>query len=96
MNGEQDLRAVVREFKASVSAELVGMFRRLEHMSDDVRGRFRTLETAVMNELRDLSRRADQRADRIEGRLEGLDLRFDRLAASLARIEDTLGGEHPS
>ena len=92
MEGDQDLRTVVREFKASVSADLTGMHRRLDQFSDEVRDRFRTLETAVMHELRDLSQRTDARADRIEARLDGIEPRLDAIDDRLDSIDDRLDG----
>ena len=65
-----DMRDVVREFRASVSADLDAQHRRLDEFGSEMRSRITTTETTIVNELRALSERIDRRLDRIERRLD--------------------------
>ena len=94
---EEELRTVIREFRASVSAEIEAVHRRLNDLADEVRERIRTVETSFFNALRDLTRlverraeRSDRRFDGIDGRLDGIDGRLDGIEGQLAVIIDRL------
>lgn len=69
---EDELRPVIRDFKASVSADLARQDRRLSAFADEMRQRIGAMETAVVNEIRDLSERVDGRLARIEVRLDSI------------------------
>lgn len=91
------MRTVVREFKASVSADLEAMNKRITDLSDEVRRRISTAEVAIVNEIRSLSERFDHRIERVEtrvdeidGRLDGHDARFDAVDARFNQIDMTL------
>jgi hypothetical protein len=81
---DEDLRTMVREFRARVAADLEAQHRRLDDFRYEMRRRLATMETAIVNEIRDLAGRMDRRIERVEirldevdGRLEGLELRLD-------------------
>jgi hypothetical protein len=70
---DDDLKQMIREFKASVAADLADQHRRLDEFSDEVRTRIGTAETAIVNEIRSLASRFDLRLGRIESRLRGIE-----------------------
>jgi len=77
---DDDIRRTVLEFRASVTADLDSMHRRLDVFFDEMRDRaaqtderVRTAETAILNEIRAMSSRLDLRLERIEGRLDHLE-----------------------
>ena len=72
---DDDINQVIREFKASVSADMADQQRHLDEVSDEVRSRIGTAETAIVNEIRSLSSRFDLRLGRIESRLTGIENR---------------------
>ena len=76
---DQDIKTIVREFRASVSEDLAAAHRHIDEFSDEIRNRITTAETAILNELRDLSGRLDRRLERLEGRMGELDVRMGEL-----------------
>lgn len=70
---DDDLRQVIRDFRASVSSDLGDQHRRLDEFGDELRRRITTAETTVVNEIRALSDRLDRRLARIESRLNELE-----------------------
>lgn len=70
---DDDLKAMFREFKASVSADLADQHRRMDEYFDEVRSRIGTAEAAIVNEIRSLANRFDLRLGRIESRLGAIE-----------------------
>lgn len=70
---DEELRTLIRDFKASVSSDLADQHRRMDEFSDEIRTRITTAETAIINEIRALSNRFDLRLGRMETRLDGLE-----------------------
>jgi archaellum component FlaC len=103
---EDDLRTIVREFRASVSDDIEAQRRRMDDFADEVRRRFAeqdvrigalenriaTAETAILNEIRDLSNRMDRRFERVENRLNGVEDRVGGVENRLNGVEDRVGG----
>ncbi len=94
---EEELRTMVREFRASVSEDLHATHQRMDQLAHDLRTRINTLETAVLNTLRDNTRETDRRLSRLEQqwavideRLDGHDDRFDAIDARLDTIDARL------
>jgi hypothetical protein len=56
---DDDLKTMVREFRARVAADLEAQHRRIDDLSDEIRRRIGTAETAIVNEIRDLGGRLD-------------------------------------
>jgi hypothetical protein len=56
---DDDLKTMVREFRASVAADLEAQHQRIDDLSDKIRRRIGTAETAIVNEVRDLGGRLD-------------------------------------
>jgi hypothetical protein len=81
---EDDLRTIVREFRASVSADLAEQHRRMDAFADEMRDHVRlvgdriellsqrvgTSEVGIINEIRAVANRFDARMERIEHRLD--------------------------
>jgi chromosome segregation ATPase len=87
---DDDLRTAVREFKASVSADIERLERRMDRLTHELRERITTVETAFLNTLGELTHRVDrteQRVVRLEGRMDEHDHRFDRLDARLDELD---------
>jgi len=80
---DDDLKTMVREFRASVAADLEAQHRRIDDLSDEIRRRIGTAETAIVNEIRDLGGRLDRRLERVEIRIGELDLRVDSIEQHL-------------
>ena len=80
---DDDLKTMVREFRASVAADLEAQHRRIDDLSDEIRRRIGTAETAIVNEIRDLGGRLDRRLERLEIRIGELDLRVDSIEQHL-------------
>lgn len=81
-----DLRTMVREFRASVSADLAAthervteLGRQMAELSDEVRTRITTSETAILNSIRNLRRDLDHRVGRLEERVDRNDARLEGL-----------------
>jgi hypothetical protein len=70
---EDDLRLLVREFRASVSSDLESQHQRLDELADEMRRRITIAESTIVNELRSLATRLDLRLGRIEARLNELE-----------------------
>ena len=70
---DDDIRRIVREFRASVSVDLDAQHRRLDEFGDEMRRRITTAETTIVNELRSLGERLDTRLGRIESRLSDME-----------------------
>lgn len=70
---EDDLRTMLREFRASVAADLEAADRRMRDFVDEMRERIGTAETAILNEIRAMDRRVDRRLERVEERLAALE-----------------------
>ncbi len=83
---EDDLKTMVREFRASVAADLEAQHRRIDDLSDEVRRRIGTAETAILNEIRDLSGRLDRRLERVE-------VRMGEIEARIGSIEQRFNGD---
>lgn len=94
-----DIKTLLREFKASVSADLTATHQRMDHLEDEVRQRLRTMETAILNAIRDTSRetsrrfedvdrRFDEMGDEMGRRFDEHDRRFDELGRRLDEHED--------
>jgi hypothetical protein len=66
---DEELKTLVREFRASVVADLEAQHRRMDDFADEMRNRIATAETAILNEIRDLGKRIDRRLERIESQL---------------------------
>lgn len=78
---DDDLRTMIRDFRAAVSATLDDHGRRLDQLegrmdglegrvaelTDEVRDRTRTMEVSILNAIRDLARGVDRRLSRLEG-----------------------------
>jgi hypothetical protein len=62
---DEDLKTMLREFRASVSDDLATVHRSLEEFKDETRQRFATMETAILNEIRDLGGRLERVASRV-------------------------------
>ncbi len=67
---EDELKTLVREFRASVASDLADQHRRMDAFADELRDRIRTAEVAIVNEIRDLANRLDRRMERIEAQLD--------------------------
>ncbi|MBM3658034.1 MAG: hypothetical protein FJW95_00825 [Actinobacteria bacterium] len=80
---DDDLKTMVREFRASVAADLEAQHRRIDDLSDEIRRRIGTAETAIVNEIRDLGGRIDRRLERVEIRIGEIDLRVDSIEQHL-------------
>lgn len=96
---EDDLRTMVREFRASVSGDLSVTHRQMRDLANEVRQRLTTAETALLNALRDHALETDRRFTRLEqdvvdliGRLDGLDGRLDGLDGRLDGVDGRLDG----
>lgn len=70
---DQDLKTMVRDFRASVSADLAAAHRRIDDFSAEVRSRINTAETAILNEIRDLGGRLDRRLERLTVRMHEIE-----------------------
>jgi hypothetical protein len=70
---DEDLKTMVRDFRASVATDLEAAHRRIDEFSAEVRSRITTAEMAILNEIRDLSGRLDRRLERVEVRVTELD-----------------------
>ena len=80
---DDDLKTMVREFRASVAADLEAQHRRIDELSDEVRRRIGIAEIAILNEIRDMSGRLDRRLERVE-------IRIGELGTSVDAIEHRL------
>ena len=79
---DEDLKTTVRDFRASVSAELTAVHRRIDEFTDEFRSRLSTMETAILNEIRSAGGRTDRmerRLGRVEARLGDVEHRLDAL-----------------
>jgi len=83
---EDDLETMVREFRASVAADLETQHRRIDGLSDEVRRRIGTAETAILNGIRDLRGRLDRRLERVE-------VRTGEIEARIGSIEQRFNGD---
>lgn len=73
---DDEIKTVLREFRASVAADLTATHERMDHLEDEVRQRLRTMETAILNAIRDSSRETSRRFDEHDRRFNELE---DRL-----------------
>ena len=103
---EDELRTVIREFKASVSAQfdtmsedIAAIYRRMDEFAEEVRDRLRqtddhlrTVEASFFNSLRDLSQTVDRRFGRVDGRLDSMDGRLDSMDGRLDSMDGRLDG----
>lgn len=72
MPADDDLRTLVLEFRASVSADLTTAHRRIDELGNEMRKRLATTELAMMNALRDHSKETDRRLGHIDAELATL------------------------
>lgn len=72
---DDDIRQMVREFRASVATDVDAQNRRLTEFGNEMRARHTTTETTLLNELRALGERLDGRLGRMESRLADLEAR---------------------
>ena len=89
---EQDLRTIVREFRASVSDELHVQQRRMTEFQKEVRERITMTETAILNTVSDMGREMDRRFTSLERHAVETDARLDRVEDDLGAVKDRLEG----
>lgn len=83
---EDDLRTLVREFKASVVIELADTNRRIAEQGVELRQRITMVENGLHNAIRDAARDTDMRIGHLENRTQEVEVRLTGVESGLAGV----------